>query len=50
MTITLRVTMVNRQMTPISHLIFDLYPLEYFIFTFREVQNSVQLLYFLSGL
>ena len=41
MTITLEVNMINKQMTHFSHLLFELYPLVYFIFGFREHQNLV---------
>ena len=34
--------MINRQMTPFFHLLLELYPLVYFIFAFKEIQNSVR--------
>ena len=41
MTMTPGVNMITRQMTPFFHLIFKLYPLVYFIFCIKDLQNSV---------
>ena len=38
MTITLGVNMINTLMTPFDSSTFDLYPLVYFIFAFRDLQ------------
>ena len=35
------VTMITRQNDPIFYLLFELYPLVYFIFAFQDLQNSV---------
>ena len=40
-TITLGVNMVDKQVIPFSCLLFELYPLVYFIFVFQDVKNSV---------
>ena len=41
MTITPRANMITRQMTPFFHLLFELYPLVFFISSFEDLQNSV---------
>ena len=41
MTVALGVSMTTRQMSRFSHLLFELYPLVYFIFVFQVFQNSV---------
>ena len=41
MTITPGINMINGQMTPFSYLLFELYPLVYFIFAFQYLQDSV---------
>ena len=46
MAITLGVNMITRKMTPFFHLLFKLYWLLYFIFAFKDLQNSVPPLHF----
>ena len=46
MAITLGVNMITRKMTPFFHLLFKLYWLLYFIFAFKDLQNSVTPLHF----
>ena len=46
MAITLGVNMITRKMTPFFHLPFKLYWLLYFIFAFKDLQNSVPPLHF----
>ena len=35
------ITKVARQMTLLFHLLFELYPMVYFIFAFQNLQNSI---------
>ena len=41
MNITPRVNMITRQKTKFSRLLFEFYPLIYFIFEFQYLQNSI---------
>ena len=46
MTITLEVNKITRKMTPFFHLLSKLCQLVYFIFAFKDLQNSVSRLHF----
>ena len=41
MTITPETNMITEQMAPFFYLLFEFYPLVYFIFAFQDLQNSV---------